>query len=93
MLGLVVLFVEDRIQTHHFRTVCRVLLLCGGILSQITAEGYQKLASTNFVESAVRGGLPMLLGLISRDKNGVEDGTFTLSGGPIDDFSINNEGT
>ena len=64
-----------------------------GILSQIPMEGYEKLSLANLVEYAVLGGSPILLGLISRDKNGVEDLTFALSGRPIDDFSIDNEGT
>ena len=34
----------------------------------------------------------VLLGLISRDKNRVQDITFTLSGGTIDNLSIDNKG-
>ena len=35
----------------------------------------------------------ILLGLIGCDKNGVEDITLTLSGGTIDNLSIDNKGT
>ena len=67
--------------------------LLGGMLSQIAMRGYEKLLLMNLVECAVRGGLPILLGLISRDKNGVEDISFTLAGRTIDNFSIDNKGT
>ncbi len=73
-----------------FRSYLHPLL--GGILSQIPIEGYEKLSLVNLAEYAVLGGSPILLGLISRDKNGVEDLTFALSGRPIDDFSIDNKG-
>ena len=71
--------------------MCCVPFLCDGILSQITVEGYEKLSLANWMEYVVQGELPMLLGLIRRDKNGIEDITFTLAGGTIDDFAIDNE--
>ena len=81
------MFVEDWIQTGWFGGP----LLCG-MLSQIPMEGYEKLSLVNLAEYAMLGGSPILLGLINRDKNGVEDLTFALSGRLIDDFSIDNKG-